>query len=197
MKKRITLPIVVEGKYDKITLTSLFDCTVLTTDGFGIFNSKEKQLLIRRIAKDGIILLTDSDGGGVQIRSFLRSILGGEKVHNLFVPKIEGKERRKSKPSAAGTLGVEGMSREVIERVLLPFTEGEKLHTGTGVSVTKLDFFEDGLSGGKDSAAKRAELCALMDLPSDMTANALLEAINLLYPKEEYLRLVERISKDG
>lgn len=197
MKKRITLPIVVEGKYDKITLTSLFDCTVLTTDGFGIFNSKEKQLLIRRIAKDGIILLTDSDGGGVQIRSFLRSILGKEKVHNLFVPKIEGKERRKSKPSAAGTLGVEGMSREVLERVLLPFTEGEKLDTGTGVSVTKLDFFENGLSGGKDSAAKRAELCALMDLPSDMTANALLEAVNLLYTREEYLNFVRELSKES
>ena len=197
MKKRITLPIVVEGKYDKITLTSLFDCTVLTTDGFGIFNSKEKQLLIRRIAKDGIILLTDSDGGGVQIRSFLRSILGKEKVHNLFVPKIEGKERRKSKPSAAGTLGVEGMSREVLERVLQPFTDGEKLDTGTGVSVTKLDFFENGLSGGKDSAAKRAELCALMDLPSDMTANALLEAVNLLYTREEYLRFIEKLSKES
>lgn len=197
MKKRITLPIVVEGKYDKITLTSLFDCTVLTTDGFGIFNSKEKQLLIRRIAKDGIILLTDSDGGGVQIRSFLRSILGGEKVHNLFVPKIEGKERRKSKPSAAGTLGVEGMSREVLERVLLPFTDGEKLDTGTGETVTKLDFFEDGLSGGKDSLRKRAELCALMNLPSDMTANALLEAVNLLYTREEYLRLIEKLSKES
>lgn len=193
MKKRITLPIVVEGKYDKITLTSIFDCTVLTTDGFGIFNSKEKQHLIRRIAKDGIILLTDSDGGGVQIRSFLHSILGKERVHNLFVPKIEGKERRKSKPSAAGTLGVEGMSREVLERVLLPFTDGEKLDTGTGIPVTKLDFFEDGLSGGKDSAKKREALAALMDLPPDMTANALLEAVNLLYTREEYKKMLTKL----
>lgn len=193
MKKRITLPIVVEGKYDKITLTSLFDCTVLTTDGFGIFNSKEKQLLIRRIAKDGIILLTDSDGGGVQIRSFLHSILGKDKVHNLFVPKIKGKEKRKSKPSCAGTLGVEGMPRDVLERVLLPFTDGEKLNTGVGVTVTKLDFFEDGLSGGKDSNGKRAELCALMDLPQDMTANALLEAVNLLYSKEEYKSFIAEL----
>ena len=195
MKKRITLPIVVEGKYDKITLTSIFDCTVLTTDGFGIFNSKEKQHLIRRIAKDGIILLTDSDGGGVQIRSFLHSILGKERVHNLFVPKIEGKERRKTRPSAAGTLGVEGMPRDVLERVLLPFTDGEKLDTGTGIPVTKLDFFEDGLSGGKDSAAKRDALAARLGLPSGMTANALLSAVKMICTYDEYLSAVGREQK--
>lgn len=186
MKKRITLPIIVEGKYDKITLASLFDCTVLTTDGFGVFNSKEKQALIRRIAKDGIIVLTDSDGGGRQIRSFLSSILEKDKVHNLYIPRIEGKERRKDKGGKAGTLGVEGMSREVLERVLAPFTDGEKLYTGAGERVTKLDFFEDGLSGGNNSVAMRRALCEAMQLPPDMTANALLEAVNLLYTREEY-----------
>ena len=197
MKKRIALPIIVEGKYDKITLTSLFDCTVITTGGFGIFNSEEKQLLIRRIAKDGVILLTDSDAGGGQIRSFLRSILPSDKIFNLYIPKIEGKERRKQKGGKAGTLGVEGMPREVLERVLLPFTDGEKLNTGTGEAVTKLDFFLDGLSGGANSSARRSQLCALMELPPDMTANALLEAVNLLYSKEKYRELVAKLPEQG
>ena len=197
MKKRIALPIIVEGKYDKITLASLFDCTVITTGGFGVFNSKEKQLLIRRIAKDGVILLTDSDAGGGQIRSFLRSILPPDKIFNLYIPKIEGKERRKQKGGKAGTLGVEGMPKEVLERVLSPFIDGEKLYTGRGEAVTKLDFYLDGLSGGKNATDRREELCALMDLPTDMTANALLEAVNLLYTKEEYCDFVKRLTKNG
>ena len=197
MKKRISLPIIVEGKYDKITLDSVFDCTVITTDGFGIFKSKEKQLLLRRIAKDGIILLTDSDAGGRQIRSFLKSILPPEKIHNLFVPRIEGKERRKQKGGKEGTLGVEGMPREVLERVLSPFVSGEKLDTGTVMPVTKLDFFEDGLSGNKDSSKKREQLCLLMNLPTDMTANALLEAVNLLYTREEYKSLIRQTQNES
>ena len=196
MKKHIPLPIIVEGKYDKITLTSVFDCTVITTDGFGIFNSKEKQALLRRIAKDGIIVLTDSDGGGRQIRSFLSSIIPHDKVFNAFIPSIEGKEKRKQKGGKAGTLGVEGMSREVLERVLSPFVSGEKLDTGRGIPVTKLDFYNDGLSGGKDSSEKRRRLCILMDLPSDMTANALLSAVNLLCSGEEYRELVKRLDSE-
>ena len=109
MKKKISLPVIVEGKYDKIKIDSIFDARVFISGGFGVFNSKERQALLRRIAKDGVILLLDSDGGGVQIRSFLNSILPKEKIYNLYIPKIEGKERRKSHPSAAGTLGVEGM----------------------------------------------------------------------------------------
>ena len=193
MKKHIDLPIIVEGKYDKITLDSLFECTVITTGGFGVFNSKEKQLLLRRIAKDGVILLLDSDAGGTQIRSFLRSILPPDKIHNVYVPRIEGKEKRKQKGGKSGTLGVEGMPRDVLERVLSPFVNGEKLDTGTGLGITKLDFFEDGLSGGKNSAEKRAALAALMDLPTDMTANALLEAINLLYTRVEYENMVSKL----
>ncbi len=193
MKKRIALPIITEGKYDKITLRSIFDCIVITTDGFAIFNSKEKQALIKRLAGEGIIVLVDSDGGGKQIRALLSSIIPKEKVHNLYIPKIEGKERRKSHAGKAGTLGVEGMDREVLERLLGPFVSGEKLNTGEGLSVTKLDFFEDGLSGGRDSSKRRANLAALMNLPEDMTANALLEAVNLLYSYEEYKKLTKKL----
>lgn len=195
MKKKISLPVITEGKYDKIALTALFDCTVITTDGFGIFNSKEKQALLRRIAADGVIVLVDSDGGGRQIRSFLSSVIPPDRVHNLFIPRIEGKERRKTKPGRAGVLGVEGMPREVLERVFAPFTDGEKVDTGTERRVTKLDFYEDGLSGGAGASERRAELCRLAELPTDMTANALLAAVNLLYTYGEYKALVKSISE--
>ncbi len=205
MKPKIALPVIVEGKYDKITLSGIFDCTVITTQGFGIFNSKEKQALLRRICKDGAIVLVDSDGGGVQIRSFLSGILPKEKIYNLYIPKIEGKERRKKTAGKAGTLGVEGMSREVLERIFAPFItaqdnseNAEKLNTGCGIegkntakrTVTKLDFYKDGLSGAENSSLRRRELCTLMNLPADMSANALLEAVNLLYSFEEYEAIV-------
>ena len=118
----IDIPVVVEGKYDKNTLLQIIDATVITTGGFSVFNSKEKRSLILKLAeKKGIILLTDSDGGGTQIRKYLLGILPKEKVYNLYIPKIEGKERRKEKKSKSGVLGVEGMKREVIENLFLPF----------------------------------------------------------------------------
>ena len=110
-KVRINLPIIVEGRYDKSALSGFLDATIITTGGFSIFNDKEKQALLRRISANGVILLTDSDGGGKQIRKFLQGILPPDKIHNLFIPKIEGKESRKRHKSAAGTLGVEGMER--------------------------------------------------------------------------------------
>lgn len=197
MKKKITLPIIVEGKYDKNTLSQIFDCTVITTGGFSVFNSKEKQLLLRRVCANGAIVLTDSDGGGKQIRSFLNSILPREKIHNLYIPKIEGKERRKSAPSASGTLGVEGMSREVLERVLSPFaadTKNENEPSKSAKMITKVDFFEQKLTGYPNSSAKRAELAKLAELPDDMTANALLEALNLLFGYDRFLKLVSELS---
>lgn len=197
MKKKITLPIIAEGKYDKNTLSQIFDCTVITTGGFSVFNSKEKQALLRRICADGAIVLTDSDGGGRQIRSFLNSILPKDKIHNLYIPKIEGKERRKSAPSKAGTLGVEGMSREVLERVLSPFVADAKNENEASKSIkmiTKVDFFEHKLTGYPNSSAKRAELAKLAELPEDMTANALLEALNLLFGYDGFLKLVSKLS---
>lgn len=198
MKKKIALPIIVEGKYDKNTLSQIFDCTVITTGGFGIFNAKEKQALLRRICAGGAILLTDSDGGGRQIRSFLNSILPKDKIHNLYIPKIEGKERRKSAPSKAGTLGVEGMSREVLERVFAPFTlDGENANTErkNEKMITKVDFFAHKLTGYPNSAERRRKLCAFAELPDDMTPNALLEALNLLYGYDGFIELLEKTEK--
>ena len=119
-KKKLVYPIIVEGKYDKCILSSLFSGLILTLDGFGVFNSREKQAMIRRAAENGIIVLTDSDGGGRQLRSFISGMLPPDKIKHVYIPKIEGKERRKKSPSAAGLLGVEGMDREVLMHTLSP-----------------------------------------------------------------------------
>ena len=185
-KKKIALPVIVEGKYDKNTLSQIFDGVIISVGGFGIFNSKEKQALLKKIGKDGIILLTDSDGGGRQIRSFLSGILPKGSVHHLYIPKIEGKERRKDKPSKAGLLGVEGMPREVLCDIFKPFLSDEKSHGVPLDPISSLDFYNDGLLGGDNSSAKRARLAASFDLPDDMSAKALVEALNLLVTKEEY-----------
>ena len=194
-KKKISLPIIVEGKYDKATLAGLFDCTVISVGGFGIFNSKERQALLRRLCADGAIILTDSDGGGVQIRSFLSGILPKDKIYHAYIPKIAGKERRKDKASRSGLLGVEGMSRDVLERVLAPFIDnGGRVEFSAkkeGKMLTKVDFFEYGLTGGANSTVKRDALALRVGLPSDMTPTALLEAINLLYSYDEAIELLD------
>ena len=198
-KKRITLPIIVEGKYDKIKLTSIFDCRVFTTEGFGIFNSKEKQALLRQVAKDGIIILADSDGGGRQIRSFLNSIVPKDKLFNLYIPRIEGKERRKVHASRSGVLGVEGMEPEVLENIFLPFIEdGGRVEKNGERSadedrITTADLYQDGLTGADDSSARRAALARALGLPEDMRAKAFLEALNIIVTKEEYIALVKEV----
>ena len=190
-KVRINLPIIVEGRYDKSALSGFLDATIITTGGFSIFNDKEKQALLRRISANGVILLTDSDGGGKQIRKFLQGILPPDKIHNLFIPKIEGKESRKRYKSAAGTLGVEGMEKDVILRLLTPFIDGEKVKKSSKM-ITKVDFFTDKLTGCDGASENRAWLCRECNLPEDMTTNALLEAMNLLYGYDEYKRIIKR-----
>jgi ribonuclease M5 len=192
-KIKISLPIIVEGRYDKSTLASVFDATIITTGGFSVFNSKEKQTLIRKLAeRGGVILLTDSDAGGRQIRSFLLGILPKEKIFNVYVPEIKGKEKRKSSPSKAGLLGVEGMEREVLVKALSPFIKSELNEEKKSTRpVTKLDFYNDGLTGKDGSQDRRASLARSLDLPHDMTANALIEAINLLYSYEIYREKIE------
>ena len=189
-KPIISLPVIVEGRYDKHIIKQYFSATVITLDGFGVFNSKEKQALIRKISEVGVIVLCDSDGGGVQIRSFLNGILKKDKVHNLYIPKIEGKERRKKSPSKEGYLGVEGMPREVLTRVLSPFIiDGdsvEKNGENKGKMITKVDFFKDGLSGGENAKEARDTLAAKFGLPPSMSANALLEALNLITDLDGY-----------
>ena len=198
---KISLPIVVEGKYDKSTLLSIFDTTVVTLGGFAVFNSKEKQLLLRRIAKDGIIVLTDSDGAGKMIRSFLNGIIPKEKIYNLYIPKVEGKEKRKTTPSKEGLLGVEGMGREALVKVLAPFVieDGKEgyTHKNNGEMITKVDFYKDKLTGFDNSAIRRDKLALYFNLPTGMTPNALLEALNIVTDKEGYEKAVRACENEN
>ena len=191
-KIKISLPIIVEGKYDKIKLDSIFDATVIVTGGFAVFNNKDKQMLIKRLCRDGAIVLTDSDGGGKQIRAFLKGALPKEKIHNLYIPKIEGKERRKDHASKAGLLGVEGMEKEELIKILSPFISDKELIKPAKM-ISKVDFFQDKLTGFENSSSRQAELCKLAELPDDLTPNALLEALNLLYGYDGYKALVEKM----
>lgn len=190
-KKKISLPIIVEGKYDKNTILQIFDATVITTGGFSVFNSSEKRELIKKLAeRGGVILLVDSDAGGRQIRSFLSGFLPKEKIFHAYVPEIKGKERRKSAPGKAGLLGVEGMKRETLEAALSKFvideTREDSPIVNSGRKLTKLDLYNDGLSGTEGSSEKRRALCETLGLPRDMSSSALVEAVNILYSYDEY-----------
>lgn len=193
-KLRVDIPVAVEGKYDKIKLCSIIDANIVTTDGFGIFSSAEKTALIRRIAEPrGIIVLTDSDGAGLVIRNYFKSILPKNKLIHLYTPEIAGKERRKKAPSKAGFLGVEGMEAEMLRKLFEPFavnSDNSYNNFTNKQQVTKADFFEDGLSGGEGSVEKRNRLAAALGLPSGLSANALLAAVNMLCDRDEYSRIV-------
>lgn len=206
-KLKIGIPIAVEGKYDKIKLASIVDANIITTGGFGIFSSDEKKLLIRRLAEPrGIIVLTDSDGAGLVIRNYFRSILPSDKLIHLYIPQISGREKRKRQPSKAGILGVEGIDAETLRRLLEPFAVGGDRDVdeasantdnvnadSTRREVTKTDFYSDRLSGSESSALRRAALCRLLGLPDNMSSNALLAAVNMLCGYDGYRELVDRI----
>ena len=194
-KLKIAYPILVEGRYDKIKLDSVLEATVITTDGFRVFNHGEKLALIRALAKKTpIIVLTDSDGAGKLIRSHVTSALPKDRLIQLYIPKIQGKEKRKDAPSAEGTLGVEGMDADLLRRLFAPYVEGAD---GSAPPIrdnklSKVDFYLDGLSGGEESAARRDALAKHFGLPDGMTANALLSALRLLCTYEEYCAAVGR-----
>ncbi len=199
VKKKIAYPVIVEGKYDKAALKSIFDVTVVALDGFGVFNSKEKQALVRTLARDGIIVLTDSDGAGKLIRSFLSGIIPKDRVYNLYIPKIEGKEKRKTSPSKEGLLGVEGMSREVLEGLFERFVTTDGQACGNAEKdaeiITKVDFYIDKLTGAPNSSERRDLLAARFSLPSGMTPNALLDALNILTDRSGYRAVLEEMDK--
>lgn len=186
--------VIVEGKYDKIKLSYLVDGLIITTDGFGIFKDREKRELIKTLAKKrGIIILTDSDSAGFLIRSHIKGFVSEGKIKNVFIPDVFGKEKRKSAPSKEGKLGVEGMDRELLENALKKAGIVEEKTSPNAKKVLKSDLFEDGISGGADSKAKRTRLLKELGLPERMSANALLETVNALYSFEEYKAAVSRI----
>lgn len=193
-KLHISRPIIVEGKYDKIKLQSILDARIITTDGFGIFREKEKTALIRKLAENGgVIILTDSDGAGMVIRNYFNSVLGKANVIHLYIPQTAGKERRKKSPSKEGFLGVEGTDAEIIRKIFRPYADTGKGPVNCGRAITKADFYEDGLSGSDKSAERRAELAKKLGFPANMSANALLDALNLLYTYKEYKDLIKGI----
>ena len=186
---KIREAIVVEGRYDKITLTPLVDTAIFTTDGFGIFKNKGKLALLRRVAEQrGLIVLTDADGAGLVIRNRLRGSIPAQYLKHAYIPDMPGKERRKKAPSREGTLGVEGMKPEVLEEALR--RAGAVCDDVPREYVTKADLAALGLSGGADSSARRKALQKKLALPENLSANALLDAVNSLYTREEFLAAV-------
>lgn len=179
--------IVVEGKYDKNTLSQLVDAPIFETNGFGVMKDRALVTLLRRAAGTrGLIVLTDSDGAGFVIRNYLKSVLPKQGVFHAYIPDVPGKERRKDKPGKEGKLGVEGMRPEVLLHALE--RAGVRERTDERPQITKTDLFLCGLSGGAGSASRRAELMRRLELPEHLGANAFLDALNLLMTREALFR---------
>ena len=194
---KIKEAILVEGRYDKNTLSQIVDAPTLETNGFGIFKDKKQMALLRQVAeKRGLIVFTDADGAGFVIRNHVKSAIPGKFLKHAYTPDIFGKERRKDKAGKEGKLGVEGMKPEIILEALRKAgatIEGENVPEHQ--FITKQDMMELGLSGGADASAKRLALLKKLDLPEHMSANALLQALNLLYTIEELTTIVENLGK--
>ena len=194
---KIKEAIVVEGRYDKNTLSQIVDAPILETNGFGIFKDKKQMALLRQVAeKRGLIVFTDADGAGFVIRNHVKSAIPGKYLKHAYTPDIFGKERRKDKAGKEGKLGVEGMKPETILEALRragATIEGEDIPQTQAIS--KQDMMELGLSGGADASAKRLALLKKLNLPEHMSANALLQALNLLYTLEELTTIVENLEK--
>lgn len=185
--------IIVEGKYDKIKLSSMIDGIIIETEGFGIFKDKDKQKLIRKLAESkGIVILTDSDSAGFVIRNFITSIVPKEYITNVYIPDIYGKEKRKESASKEGKLGVEGVSVEILKDAFNKAGIGISQSKATEKKkITLNDFFDDGLTGGAESKKKRTALLKSLDLPERMSTKAMLDILNTFITYDEYKRLVE------
>lgn len=190
---RIKEAIVVEGRYDKNTLAQIVDAPILETAGFGIFKDKQQMALLRQVAeKRGLIVLTDSDGAGFVIRNYLKGAIDPKYLKHAYIPDIPGKERRKSAPGKEGKLGVEGMTPAVIlEALRRAGATIEGADSRPQNRITKQDLMELGLSGGPNSTDIRRRLLKKLNLPEHMSANAMLQALNLLYTPEEWKELTQ------
>lgn len=193
---KIQQAIVVEGRYDKNTLSQIIDAPILQTNGFGIMKDKQQLQLLRRVARTrGLIVFTDSDGAGFVIRNFLKSAIEPQYLLHAYIPDIAGKEKRKSAPGKEGKLGVEGMTPDVIIECLRragATVLGDEM-TEPGKQITKQDLMELGLSGGSNSSILRGKLLKKLDFPEHMSANAMLQALNVLYTPEQLQRIVSEI----
>ena len=202
MKKlKIAYPIIVEGKYDRLKLLEIAEGLIIKTDGFSVFKSEQKRALLRSLSKaTPVIVLTDSDGGGRVIRSHVSSLIPRDRLIQLYIPQIAGKEKRKSEPSKEGTLGVEGMDNDLLYRLLLPFSEEELGEDASKRAreiaenpLSKTDLYLDGFTGKENSAQRRDSLAACFELPSGMTPSALLAALKVVASYGDYKLAVERL----
>ena len=196
---KIKEAIVVEGRYDKNTLSQIVDAPILETSGFGIMKDKQQLKLLRRVAQTrGLIIFTDSDGAGFVIRNFLKGAIEAKYLRHAYIPDIPGKERRKAAPGKEGKLGVEGMTPQVITDALRKAGAtilGEETVRSAG-NITKQDMMELGLSGGQNSSTLRKQLLKKLDLPEHMSANALLQAVNLLYSLDELRAMLAELGEN-
>lgn len=195
-KPKIREIILVEGKYDKITLSSYVDAEIIVCSGFGIFNDEKKRKYISNLAEQrGAIIFTDSDSAGFQIRNYIKGFIPSGQIKNAFSPVIEGKEKRKDAPGKEGILGVEGLNREAVIKALEDcgatiLREGESSIT-TRANLTKADFYKYGLTGRPDSAEKRINLIRRINLPEYISTNDLISFINIRYTLEEFEKLLK------
>lgn len=196
---KIKEAIVVEGRYDKNTLSQIVDAPILETSGFGIFKDKKQLDLLRKVAKvRGLIVFTDADGAGFVIRNHIKSAIPAQYLKHAYTPDIMGKERRKAKGGKEGKLGVEGMRPEIIVEALRK--AGATIEGGeitASAQITKQDLMELGLSGGADASAKRLALLKKLDLPEHMSANAMLQALNLLYSLKELTEVLGQLENQN
>lgn len=188
---KVSEVIVVEGRYDKNTLSQIVDATIIETSGFGIFNDKQKQALLRKMAeKRGLIVLTDSDGAGFVIRNFIKGAVDPKYVKHAYIPELQGKERRKTKASKEGLLGVEGMYPEIIIEALKragATVDGEE--SIPTVHISKADLYAKGLTGKENSAVLRKTLLKKLELPEKLSTASMLDVLNALYSREEFLEI--------
>lgn len=184
---KIKEAILVEGRYDKNTLSQIVDAPILETAGFGIFKNKEQMDLLRQVAeKRGLIVFTDADGAGFVIRNHIKSAIPGKYLKHAYIPDIPGKERRKTAPGKEGKLGVEGMSREIIlEALRRAGATMDEAEQNPSHEITKQDLMALGLSGGHNAGEKRKKLLRYLGFPERMSANAMLQAVKLLYSRQE------------
>ena len=191
----ISQTVLVEGKYDKIRLSNIIDANIITTGGFDIFGDEKKRKMLKRLAeKTGLLVLTDSDRSGFKIRGHISGFLPKENVIHLYIPKTEGKEARKAEFSAEGLLGVEGIDDEVLYRLFLPFADNSpKKHS----FITKAQLYELGLFGRSNSKKLRYELCKKLDLPENINAGALADALGIMFSKEEVESAIGSLSKES
>lgn len=188
--KKLDYVIVVEGKYDKIRLENIFDTIIVTTNGFGIYKNVKTQTTIKKLAKTiGIIVLTDSDSAGLQIRNYVKDLCKSGQVYDVFLPQIEGKERRKTKASSQGFLGVEGISDDIIISAFNKFSKNEK-ETENFADTALL--YNDGIVGKKDSKQKRQMFLKQIDLPDNLSTNDLIKILNKTYSYSEYKNMLEK-----